>query len=130
MSDSPRRDEVLESRSPVGERPRQDSQERRGRSRSRDGRRGGSRDNYRRMERERDEASGNVVYVAKLARDTRESDLHHGFKQFGNIKSIVQKSSYAFITFEKPESAADAIAKMNGAKFVNEEVLLVEQSGT
>ena len=128
MSDSPRRDEVLESRSPVGERPRQDSQERRGRSRSRD-RRGSSREN-RRMERERDEAQGNVVYVAKLARGTRESDLQNGFRQFGNIKSVVQKSSYAFITFDKPESAADAIAKMNGAKFINGEELLVEQSGT
>ena len=54
------------------------------------------------------------MYVAKLSRQTRESDLSHGFKQFGPIKSIALKSSYAFITFEKPESATEAIARMNG----------------
>jgi RNA recognition motif-containing protein len=40
------------------------------------------------------------------------------------------KSSYAFLTFEKPESATEAIARMNGAKFVNGEEIVVEQSGT
>ena len=88
MSDSPRpRDEVLGS--PHEERPRETIEsprdERRGRSRSSpsrdrdaDRRRNGSTD--RRAEREREEQQGNVVYVAKLSRQTRESDLSHGFK--------------------------------------------------
>ena len=40
------------------------------------------------------------------------------------------KSSFAFLTYEKPESATEAIARMNGAKFVNGEEIVVEQSGT
>jgi len=42
----------------------------------------------------------------------------------------VLKSSYAFITYEKAEHATEAIARMNGTKFVNGEDLLVELSGT
>jgi RNA recognition motif-containing protein len=40
------------------------------------------------------------------------------------------KSSYAFMTYEAPESATEAITKMNGAKFINGEEIVVEQSGT
>ncbi len=40
------------------------------------------------------------------------------------------KSSFAFLTYDKPESATEAIARMNGAKFVNGEEIVVEQSGT
>lgn len=143
MSESPvPRDEVRKS--PADERaesiPAQDSpvDDRRGRSRSVSGSR--DRDTERRRSpqdrRERDRSSrddgsnGNVVYVAKLSRNTRESDLRDSFGRFGTIKNIVLKQSFAFITFEKPESATEAIARMNGAKFVNDEELLVEQSGT
>lgn len=52
------------------------------------------------------------------------------FSRFGDIQKIALKQSFAFITFDKPESAAEAITRMNGAKFVNDEELLVEQSGT
>jgi RNA recognition motif-containing protein len=125
MSDSPR--QGPETRSPDRPRDSHVSPDRRGRSRSSHSR---ERPHHsRRAERERDEQKGNVVYVAKLSRQTRESDLNHGFKAFGAIKNIVLKSSFAFITFEKAEHATEAIARMNGTKFVNGEELLVEISG-
>jgi len=56
--------------------------------------------------------------------------LREAFSHFGAIKSIVMKSSYAFMTFETPEAATEAIARMHGAKFVNGEEIVVESSGT
>lgn len=144
MSDSPvaHRDEIRE-RSPVERREssavRRDSphDERRGRSRSGDRhlsppRRHSSRSRDRdaRRERERDENNGCVVYVAKLSRGAREADLKDAFMRFGAIKTVVMKQGFAFITFDKPEQATEAIAKMNGAKFINGEELVVELSGT
>lgn len=81
--------------------------------------------------RDRDDAvPGSCIYIAKLSKHTRERDIKEAFSQFGNIKSLVMKSSYAFMTYETPESAAEAIAKMNGAKFINGEEIVVETSGT
>ena len=68
---------------------------------------------------------GACVYVAKLSHNTRERDLKEAFSAFGAIKSIVMKSSFAFVTFETPEAAALAIERMNGAKFVNGEDIVV-----
>lgn len=70
------------------------------------------------------------MYVAKLSRNTRESELKDGFSKFGPIRNIVLKSTFAFIYFETPEQAQEAIKRMNGVKFVNGEELVVEPSGT
>lgn len=134
MSDSPvHRDEVRGAspqekrpRSPVPDSPRE---ERRGRSRSSGSRHNGRRQPSRSPHGRDAEDAGNVVYVAKLSRSTRESDLRDGFSRFGTIRNIALKLNYAFITYEKPESAREAIERMNGAKFVNDEQLVVEQSG-
>jgi RNA recognition motif-containing protein len=72
----------------------------------------------------------NTVYIAKLARGTREGDLRDGFARFGTIKNIALKSSFAFLSYDNPESATEAISRMNGCKFVNGEEIVVEQSGT
>lgn len=40
------------------------------------------------------------------------------------------KSTYAFMNYDTAEAATEAIAKMNGAKFINGEEIVVEQSGT
>ena len=148
MSESPiPRESEVRDRSPVDERPSRpvnDSparDERRGRSRSStsrngaDRRRGGSpQDRGDRRERDRSDRDGadnkNIVYVAKLSRNTREADLKDGFSRFGVIKSIALKQSFAFITYDNPESAAEAITRMNGSKFLNGEEILVEASGT
>ena len=143
MSDSPAyREEPKGGASPAEKRPRSpvhaDSprEDRRGRSRSSGSRHGGARrassrsPNDRRGDPRDDGSAGNVIYIAKLSRSTRESDLKDAFGRYGTIKSIALKHSFAFITFEKAESAREAIEKMNGAKFINDETLVVEPSGT
>ncbi len=126
MSESPRlkNEDRERSRSrDIEDRPRYESpmNDRRGRSRSGDRRRSLARDETNHLA---------TIYVAKLSRGTREADLKEGFSRFGPIKNIALKSSYAFITYESADSVAEAISRMNGAKFVNGEELVVEQSGT
>jgi RNA recognition motif-containing protein len=82
------------------------------------------------VDRGDDGVPGACIYIAKLSRNTRERDLREAFSAFGNIKNLVMKSSYAFMTYDAPEAATEAIAKMNGAKFINGEEIVVEQSGT
>ena len=107
----------------------QDSPIERGRSRSPPERSRPQRSPRDRRERD-DGVPGSCIYIAKLSKHTRERDIREGFSQFGNIKSLVMKSSYAFMTYEAPESATEAITKMNGANFINGEEIVVEQSGT
>jgi RNA recognition motif-containing protein len=49
--------------------------------------------------------------------------LRESFVRFGAIKNIAMKHSFAFITFEKPESVKEAIERMHGSKFINDEIL-------
>lgn len=146
MSDSPKDDRRIgspaEKRARSPDRNHSPRDDRRGRSRSSSRRggagwNGGSRPSGGMSpsrgypeDRKDDGSAGNVVYVAKLSRNTREADLKDGFIRFGAIRNISLKHSYAFITYEKPESAKEAIERMNGAKFVNDEQLVVELSGT
>lgn len=85
------------------------------------------------MEREdrrtKDTDSFTQIYIAKLHKYTRESDLQDAFSKFGKIKQIVLKHSYAFIDFEEHEAAVQAIKEMDGKTFINGEELVVEQSG-
>jgi RNA recognition motif-containing protein len=127
MSESPRQiddDVKVESK----DRPRYDSpsDDRRGRSRSPRHQRRSSPDR-----RERAEAPpGTVIYIARLSRNTRESELREAFSRYGNIKQLVLKSTFAFLTYDTTEAATEAINRMNGAKFVNGEEIVVEPSGT
>ena len=116
MSNSPRA-EVSRNRSHSR---RNDSS--RGRSRSPKGRDGADA----RKNRDEAEAKGCQIYVAKLHRNTRESDLKESFSKFGKIKDICSKYNYAFIGYEDPESAEQAVREMNGKAFVNGEELIVE----
>lgn len=97
--------------------------------------RGRSRDRSRDRSREREDRRGKdtenftQVYIAKLHKYTRESDLQDAFSKFGKIKQIVLKHAYAFIDFEDHEAAVQAVKEMDGKTFVNGEELVVEQSG-
>ena len=68
------------------------------------------------------------VYVAKLDRRTRESDLEREFSKFGKIRSVTLKLHYAFVVYEDHESAVEAIKEMHNREFVNGETIVVEQS--
>lgn len=131
MSASPRQwggDEPKQAGQKMSDSPLDD---RRGRSRSPVERSRPARSSVDRRDRERDDGvPGACIYIAKLSKHTRERDIKEAFSQYGVIKSLVMKSSYAFMTYETPEAATEAIAKMNGAKFINGEEIVVEQSGT
>ena len=114
MSSSPRRNGDSKERSPRKNRSPTGS-----RSRTPD----------RRDDRDKDETNFTQIYIAKLSRNTRESDLRNEFSKFGQIKNIVLKHAYAFIDFEDHDAAERAIKDMNGKSFVNGEELVVEQSG-
>jgi RNA recognition motif-containing protein len=131
MSASPRQWPADEPKIAVQKMKDSPRDERRGRSRSPVERSRAPRSPVDRDRRERDEGvPGACIYIAKLSKHTRERDIKEAFSQYGNIKSLIMKSSYAFMTYEAPESATEAIAKMNGAKFINGEEIVVEQSGT
>jgi RNA recognition motif-containing protein len=74
----------------------------------------------------KDQDSYTQVYVAKLHRRTNEDDLRTAFSQFGKIKDMIVKHSYAFIDFEDHQSAMNAIKEMDRKTFVNGEELVVE----
>ena len=79
--------------------------------------------------RDKDSEHYTQIYIAKLSRNTRESEIRDAFSKYGEIKAIVLKYNYAFVDFEQHEAADQAVREMNGRTFVNGEELVVEQSG-
>ena len=67
------------------------------------------------------------MYVARLDKRTRQSDVEKEFGRFGKIKTVTMKIHYAFVDYEDHESALAAL-EMNNQTFVNGETLVVEQS--
>ncbi len=65
----------------------------------------------------------NVLFICKLNPVTQERDLESLFRRFGQIKSVDvirdwktgDSLEYAFLEFEKEESAINAYFKMNNA---------------
>lgn len=57
------------------------------------------------------------IYIAKITRSTTANHLRSEFDKFGPIGDVQMKGVYAFITFEKHESAVQAIAEMNNTDF-------------
>jgi RNA recognition motif-containing protein len=64
------------------------------------------------------------LYVANLSHDITESELRGAFESFGPITDVfiatdretARPRGFAFVTFETPDQAQAAIAKMNGAE--------------
>jgi len=78
------------------------------------------------MEGEESNDRPNQIYVSKLDRRTTQDDLRQAFEKFGTVKSCeVKHNKYAFIDFEEADAVEKAIGEMDGAKFVNGEVLVV-----
>lgn len=57
------------------------------------------------------------IYVGNLPHDTRERELDDVFYKFGRIEEITIKGPYAFISFEHPRDAEDAVARRDGYDF-------------
>ena len=111
------------SESPVSDRSRErDSRNGWGKDKSEE--RGRSRDRVDR--RDKDPENFTQIYIAKLSRNTNESDVRDAFSKYGQIKSLVLKHSYAFVDFDEHEAAERAVKDMNGKTFVSGEELVVE----
>lgn len=126
MSDSPHMEVDAGRGRSKSDSPARERSASRGRSRSANGeadRRGGERRG------DRDGESSSQIYIAKLHRNTKESDLREAFSKFGKIKEVILKHNYAFIGYDDAEAATQAIKEMDGKAFVNGEELVVEQSG-
>jgi RNA recognition motif-containing protein len=76
--------------------------------------------------RDKDPENYTQVYVAKLHRNTTETDLKEAFSKYGKIKEVVLKRAYAFIDYDDHEAASLAVKEMDRKTFVNGEELVVE----
>lgn len=56
------------------------------------------------------------IYVGRLGSKAKREDLQSEFDKFGKIRDIDLRSTHAFIEFEAPEEARDAIDKMDGKR--------------
>jgi len=60
--------------------------------------------------------SGNPrIHIGHLSSRTRQEDLSQAFEKYGKIKSCDLKAGYAFIEFEDPRDAEDAIKDKNNS---------------
>jgi len=78
--------------------------------------------------RNKDPDNYTQIYIAKLHKKTNEDDLKSKFSEYGKIKQVTLKHTYAFIDFDDHEAAVRAVKEMNKVPFVNGEELVVEQS--
>ena len=57
------------------------------------------------------------IYIGNLPTDIRESELDKLFGKFGRIRNITIKVKFAFLEFEDPRDADDAIHEMDRVNF-------------
>ena len=70
------------------------------------------------MSRYRDEDRECKVYVGDLARSTTEKDLERAFNYYGPLRNVwVARNppGFAFVEFEDPRDAEDAIRGLDGS---------------
>lgn len=57
------------------------------------------------------------VYLGNLPHDLRDDEVERFFKDYGKINAIHVKKGFAFITFNDPRDAKDAVRDLDGSKF-------------
>jgi len=67
------------------------------------------------------------IFVGKVPDRTNEDGLSKAFSEFGDIKQIELKNGYAFIFYDNPNDAQNAIAKMNGTD-LDGSIIVVENA--
>ena len=70
----------------------------------------------------------NKIYIGRLSRSVKESDLQSEFSKFGKVKDIELRSSYAFLSFESESEAKEAAAEMDG-KTIEDSRIVVQLKG-
>ena len=65
------------------------------------------------------------IYIGRLNGQVKKNQVNNLFGKFGEIKDILMKEDFAFIEFDKSESAQEAIKKMNGYQIEGTQIRLV-----
>ena len=69
------------------------------------------------------------IFITKLKPYVRESDIEKEFEQFGKIKNINLKRTFAFVEYYNKDDAREAIRKLDNKKlFGQEERVVVEEA--
>ncbi|KAI8073897.1 hypothetical protein BC940DRAFT_289467 [Gongronella butleri] len=68
--------------------------------------------------------SGSRVYIGRLPRDTRQSDLERLFRKLGDIREVNLKSGFGFVEFKSSRDARDAVYEYDGSKFLGERIIV------
>ncbi|KXS09286.1 hypothetical protein M427DRAFT_149943 [Gonapodya prolifera JEL478] len=69
------------------------------------------------------------VYVGRLPRDTTERELERLFREFGRVRETNIKAGFAFIEYEDPRDAQDAVKELDGARFLGERIIVEHARG-
>ncbi|KAJ3336380.1 hypothetical protein HDU93_002936 [Gonapodya sp. JEL0774] len=69
------------------------------------------------------------VYVGRLPRDTTERDLDRLFRDYGRVREINVKAGFAFIEFDDPRDAHDAVKQLDGVRFLGERIMVEPARG-
>jgi len=73
---------------------------------------------------------GQRVYMGGLSYRAGDRDVEHFFRKYGRLKEISLKNGYAFIEFEDPRDAEDAVYDLHGVDFMGERVTVELAKGT
>ena len=68
------------------------------------------------------------IFIGGLSDEVRTSDLERKFKHCGRMKDVWIVRDFAFIQFEDPRDAQEAIEDMNGERICGRKIR-VEMSG-
>ena len=60
------------------------------------------------------------VYVGRIPRDARESDLRDHFGTVATPRDILLKDGYGFMEFDTPQDAEDVCRQLNGRDFMHD----------
>jgi len=73
---------------------------------------------------------GTNVYLGRLSYAADERDIEDFFENYGKILDIDLKKGFAFVKFDNPKDADDAVYEMDGKKIRGERVLVEFAKGT
>jgi len=73
---------------------------------------------------------GCKIYIGKLPKDCRESEIEKKFGTYGRIRDVLLKYGYGFIEYDDARDAEDAVYEMDGRSFLGERIIVELARGT